>query len=94
MKKSNRYRTAKSPGVSEPLGLFLLNFQNNPKKHLTNAPIGCIIHNVRRIMKGSEDMSEMTAEQTVRLIEWLKAKGLTDSEIVECFEYINKSKKR
>lgn len=39
-------------------------------------------------------MSEMTAEQTVRLIEWLKAKGLTDSEIVECFEYINKSKKR
>lgn len=39
-------------------------------------------------------MSEMTAEQTVRLIEWLKTKGLTDTEIVECFEYINKNKKR
>jgi hypothetical protein len=37
-------------------------------------------------------MSEMTAEQTVRLIEWLKAKGLTDTEIVECFKYINKKR--
>jgi hypothetical protein len=35
-------------------------------------------------------MSEMTEKQTVRLIEWLKAKGLTDAEIVECFRYINK----
>lgn len=34
-------------------------------------------------------MSEMTASQTVRLIEWLKAKGLTDEQIVECFKYIN-----
>ena len=35
-------------------------------------------------------MSEMTESQTVRLIEWLKAKGLTDAEIVECMQYINK----
>ena len=35
-------------------------------------------------------MSEMTENQTVRLIEWLKAKGLTDAEIVECMQYINK----
>lgn len=32
----------------------------------------------------------MTENQTVRLIEWLKAKGLTDMEIVQCLQYINK----
>lgn len=32
----------------------------------------------------------MTAEQTVKLIEWLRSKGHTDAEIVECLEYINK----
>ncbi len=32
----------------------------------------------------------MTENQTVRLIEWLKEKGLTDEEIVECLTYINK----
>lgn len=35
-------------------------------------------------------MKEMTASQTSRLIDWLRAKGLTDKEIVECFKYINK----
>ena len=35
-------------------------------------------------------MNEMSESQTVRLIEWLKAKGLTDTEIVECLKYINK----
>lgn len=35
-------------------------------------------------------MENMTAAQTVRLIEWLKAKGCTDAEIVKCIEYINK----
>ena len=35
-------------------------------------------------------MSEMTESQTVRLINWLKAKGMTDAEIVECLKYINK----
>lgn len=35
-------------------------------------------------------MSEMTAAQTLRLIEWLKANGFTDKQIVECIEYINK----
>lgn len=39
-------------------------------------------------------MSEMTAAQTVRLIEWLKAKGMTDAEIVECLKYINENEKR
>ena len=35
-------------------------------------------------------MSEgMTESQTKRLIEWLKAKGMTDTQIVECLEYIN-----
>ena len=34
-------------------------------------------------------MDEMTASQTVRLSDWLRAKDLTDTEIVECFEYIN-----
>lgn len=31
----------------------------------------------------------MTANQTIRLIEWLKANGMDDSKIVECLEYIN-----
>ena len=35
-------------------------------------------------------MDEMTQNQTLRLIEWLRSKGLSDSEIVECLEYINK----
>lgn len=35
-------------------------------------------------------MDEMTENQTHRLIEWLRAKGLSDTEIVECLEYINK----
>ncbi len=35
----------------------------------------------------------MSAHQTVRLIEWLKSKGLTDAQIVDCFKYINSKKK-
>ena len=32
----------------------------------------------------------ITPRQLVRLIEWLKAKGIPDGLIVECIEYINK----
>ena len=32
---------------------------------------------------------EMTESQTLKLIEWLKANGHTDAEIVKCLEYIN-----
>lgn len=42
------------------------------------------------LKKGSEEMEEMTASQIVRLIEWLKANGFNDKQIVECIEYINK----
>lgn len=35
-------------------------------------------------------MDEMSARQTVRLIEWLRAQGFTDEQIVECLEYINR----
>lgn len=35
-------------------------------------------------------MAEMTAKQTIKLIEWLKAQGMTDEQIVKCLEYINK----
>lgn len=35
-------------------------------------------------------MDEMTSRQIVRLIEWLKAQGFTDEQIVECIEHINK----
>lgn len=31
----------------------------------------------------------MTESQTKRLIEWLKANGMTAEQIVECLEYIN-----
>lgn len=34
---------------------------------------------------------ELTAIQTLRLIEWLKANGMDDAKIVECLEYINKT---
>lgn len=33
---------------------------------------------------------EITASQTLRLIEWLKANGFTAEQIVECIEYISK----
>lgn len=32
----------------------------------------------------------MSAKMIRRLIEWLKAKGMTETEIVNCFEYISK----
>ena len=35
----------------------------------------------------------MTAAQTLRLIEWLKANGFDDSKIVECLEFINSTSK-
>lgn len=35
-------------------------------------------------------MDEMTAAQITRLIEWLKSKGLTTEEILDCIQYINK----
>lgn len=34
----------------------------------------------------------MTANQTKRLIKWLKAKGMTADQIVECLDYINTTK--
>lgn len=35
----------------------------------------------------------MTASQTLRLIEWLKANGFNDAKIVECLEFINSTGK-
>ena len=35
-------------------------------------------------------MNEMTAAQMLRLIEWLRANGFSEKQIVECIEYINK----
>lgn len=35
-------------------------------------------------------MDEMSARQTVRLIEWLRAQGFSDEQIVECLEHINR----
>ena len=40
--------------------------------------------------KRREENMEMTENQRTRLIEWLKSKGMTDTEIVECLTYINK----
>ena len=40
--------------------------------------------------KGSEEMEEMRATEILRLIEWLKAQGFNDTQIVECIEYISK----
>ena len=33
---------------------------------------------------------DMTEGQTVKLIEWLKEHGHSDSQIVDCIAYINK----
>lgn len=32
----------------------------------------------------------MTESQTIKLVEWLRANGMSDTKIVECIEYINK----
>lgn len=34
----------------------------------------------------------MTENQTKRLIEWLKANGMSAEKIVECMDYINTTK--
>ena len=44
---------------------------------------------VKLLRKEVRKMENMTENQTLRLIKWLKAKGLSDKEIVECLEYIN-----
>lgn len=43
-------------------------------------------------MKGSGGMDEMQKSELAALIEWLKAHGHSDSEIVECLEYISKAR--
>lgn len=35
-------------------------------------------------------MEEMTLKQVAKLIEWLRAKGHTETEIIECIEHIGK----
>ena len=51
----------------------------------------CLVRSEGLSAKGSEVMNEqMTESQTVKLVEWLKANGMTDSKIVECLAYINK----
>ena len=35
-------------------------------------------------------MEEMTSAQILRLIEWLKAQGFSDAQIVACIEHISK----
>lgn len=36
----------------------------------------------------------MTARQTRLLIEWLRSQGMTEEQIVECFEFINQEKEK
>jgi len=41
-------------------------------------------------MKGGRNVENgMTEGQTTKLIEWLKANGMTAEQIVQCLEYIN-----
>lgn len=40
--------------------------------------------------KGEEKMQEMTQHELYRLIEYLKAQGWTDSDVVKLIEYITK----
>lgn len=35
-------------------------------------------------------MEDMTIKQISRLIEWLKAKGFTETDIIDCIEYLGK----
>ena len=41
-----------------------------------------------------ELMEDMESKTVARLIEWLKKHGHTDSEIVECIEFITTGKER
>ena len=36
-----------------------------------------------------EDMEEMTATEISRLIDWLKSKGMTDAEIINCLKTLS-----
>lgn len=38
-----------------------------------------------------QDGPEIPADLIARLLEWLKGKGLSDADIVDCIEYINKT---
>ena len=40
--------------------------------------------------EGGQMQEPMTESQTIKLVEWLKAQGMTDSQIVDCITYINK----
>jgi DNA-binding transcriptional regulator YhcF (GntR family) len=42
------------------------------------------------LRKEVRNLEEMTSRQTVRLIEWLRAQGFTEEQIVQCIEHINK----
>lgn len=42
------------------------------------------------LRKEVRNVEEMTARQTVRLIEWLRDQGFTEEQIVQCIEHINK----
>lgn len=61
---------------------------------MTNVPQWGIILYVRQryepLKKGSEEMEDMTVKQIARLIEWLKANGFTDQQIIDCIEYLGK----
>lgn len=35
-------------------------------------------------------MEELKSTEIVRLIEWLRDKGFTDTQIIECIEYMSK----
>ncbi len=51
--------------------------------------------NPRRVSKAEREKEmnkEMTENQTKRLIEWLKANGMSAEKIVECMTYINTTK--
>ncbi len=41
-------------------------------------------------MKGSEGMGEMTSKEISRLIDWLKSKGMTPEEIIDCLQTLSK----
>lgn len=48
-----------------------------------------ILEAVESQIKADQDGQEIPPELISRLIQWLKNKGLSDTDIVNCIEYIN-----
>ena len=75
--------------LCKKIKIFSIFFQK-PLDKCTHCVYNIYVRRGRKpLRKEVRKMEGMTENQTKRLIEWLKAQGMTDAQIVECLEYIN-----